>query len=232
MTPGRTAVGTGRVLGVDAAGRHGWIGIVVDEFGYVGAETGSLRDLVRWAAPVAAIGVDIPIGHVPDGVRQADVEARAFVGPRRSSVFAAPPAEAIAVGLYADANEALRRLGVPLMSRQAWALVPKIVEAAEVAAEDRRVHEVHPEVSFCELAGEHLQWSKKSWNGLQRRRRLLAAAGIELPDVLPALTSVVADDVVDAAVVAWSARRIATGAARTLPDPPEQGDGRRVAIWV
>ena len=222
---------TGRVLGVDAAGKHGWIGIVIVPGGFVGARHGSLRDLIDWAEPVAAIGVDIPIGHVPAGRRRADIEARLFVGARRSSVFAAPPAEALTADSYADANAALQANGAPMLSRQAWALVPKMMEAAEVAAEDDRVHEVHPEVSFCALAGEHLRWSKKSWNGLQRRRRLLADAGIELPDVMTDVDGVGADDVVDAAAVAWSARRIATGAARTLPDPPEEDGGRRVAIW-
>jgi predicted RNase H-like nuclease len=39
------------------------------------------------------------------------------------------------------------------------------------------------------------------------------------------------DDVLDAAAVAWTANRIAVGIASTLPDPPEQVGGRRVAIW-
>jgi predicted RNase H-like nuclease len=53
-----------------------------------------------------------------------------------------------------------------------------------------------------------------------------------LPDAIPGVGGVVADDVVDAAAVAWTARRIATGAARTLPEVPEPGDGgRAVAIW-
>ena len=100
-----------------------------------------------------------------------------------------------------------------------------------LAAADDRVFEVHPEVSFCGLAGEWLGWSKKSWNGLLLRRRLLADAGIVLPDAIPDLAAAVADDIVDAAVVAWSARRIASGEARALPDPPEEFGGRRVAIW-
>jgi hypothetical protein len=61
-----------------------------------------------------------------------------------------------------------------------------MVEAAELATADDRVFEVHPEVSFCELAGECVAWSKKSWNGRLLRRRLLADAGIVLPDdVIP-----------------------------------------------
>jgi predicted RNase H-like nuclease len=39
------------------------------------------------------------------------------------------------------------------------------------------------------------------------------------------------DDVLDAAGAAWSAHRIATRVARPLPDPPEQRDGRSIAIW-
>ena len=49
---------------------------------------------------------------------------------------------------------------------------------------------------------------------------------ITLPDEIDEIDGVVADDVVDAAVVAWSARRVANGTALSLPDPPEQGDGR------
>jgi predicted RNase H-like nuclease len=225
------APAAGRVLGVDAAGRHGWVGIVLDGDGYQGARLGSLREIVDWAEPVDAIGVDIPIGHVAVGSRRADVEARRRLGPRASSVFAAPPAEVLGAASYAEANEVLASMGAPMLSRQAWALVPKIVEAATIAESDERVAEVHPEVSFCELAGECLAWSKKSWNGLLLRRRLLAEAGVVLPEVIPEVAGAVADDIVDAAVVAWSARRIATGTARSIPNPPEESGGRQVAIW-
>lgn len=236
LSNGDTPVGdmsahTQRVLGVDAAGKHGWVGIVLDDTGFVAARVGTLRQIVEWAEPVRAIGVDIPIGHAPGAIRRADVEARQFVGPRASSVFAAPPADVLAANSYAEDNAALGALGSPLLSRQAWALIPKMVEAAEVAASDERVFEVHPEVSFRELAGEHVRWPKKSWNGLLLRRRLLADAGIILPDVVTEIDRVVADDVVDAAAAAWSARRLASGAARSLPHPPEENAGRRVAIW-
>ena len=39
------------------------------------------------------------------------------------------------------------------------------------------------------------------------------------------------DDVLDAAAAAWSARRIATGTAQTLPDSPDFADRFEVAIW-
>ena len=221
----------GRAVGIDAAGKHGWVGVMLGPAGVEGARLGSLREIIDWAEPVDAIGVDIPIGHASGRPRRADVEARRFVGARASSVFAAPPAAVLGAASYAEANETLTALGVPMLSRQAWALVPKMVEAAAIADTDRRVFEVHPEVSFCELAGECLAWSKKSWNGLLLRRRLLADAGVVLPDIIPEVAGAVSDDVVDAAVVAWSARRIAAGTARSLPDPPEEHGGHQVAIW-
>jgi len=117
------------------------------------------------------------------------------------------------------------------MSKQAWSLLPKMDEAAGVAAIDRRIHEVHPEVSFCELAGRCLPWPKESWNGLLQRRQLLADAGIQVPDLIADVRAAMADDVVDAAVAAWSARRIAVGSARTFPETPQEMDGYKVAIW-
>ncbi|MEZ5206690.1 MAG: DUF429 domain-containing protein [Acidimicrobiales bacterium] len=113
--------------------------------------------------------------------RRADVEARRFIGVRASSVFPAPPAEVRDVGTYDEANALLVALGAPKLSRQAWALVPRIAEADALARTDRRVFEVHPEVSFRQLHGAPVPWSKKSWNGLHLRHRLLADAGIVIP---------------------------------------------------
>lgn len=220
-----------RAVGIDSAGRLGWVGVLVDDGGFVGARLGSLVDVIGWAEPVAAVGVDIPIGGVAGAVRQADVAARRFVGARSASVFAAPPAEVLHVGSYAEANQILAAQGAPMLSRQAWALVPKMVEAATVAGVDPRVIEVHPEVSFCAMGGAHLARSKKSWNGLHLRRRLLAEAGVMLPDDIPEVAGAATDDVVDAAAAAWSALRVATGRAECLPASPEQAGDRQVAIW-
>jgi len=45
-----------------------------------------------------------------------------------------------------------------------------------------------------------------------------------------------ADDVLDAAAVAWTARRIAAGTARSFPDPPVilagEGAARVQAVWA
>ncbi len=221
-----------RALGVDAAGASGWVGVVVDDGGFVQSSIGSLTEVIESAEPIAVIGVDIPIGNLPGGGRLADREARAFVGPRGSSVFNAPPLESLAGDSYAEVNRRLEATGHPKMSRQAWALGKRVTETDGVARSDHRIIEVHPEVSFRALAGIDVRWSKKTWNGQTLRRALLAGAGIEIPDELGNAGGVLADDVLDAAVVGWSARRYARGEALALPTSTEVDDtGRRLAIW-
>jgi predicted RNase H-like nuclease len=211
------------VAGVDSW-RGGWVSVVAEEGCFVDSLLArGFAVLLERLDGVVAVGVDIPIGLPSDGPREADLEARAFVGPRRASVFPTPPRAALAAATYAEA----RRL-VPSLSAQSFALGKRILEVESHL--DERVFEVHPEVSFAALAGRHLPYSKRSWNGQLERRRLLAEWGLELPDRLAA-GEAPADDVLDAAVAAWSATRKALGEARTLPaDPPTQ-DGRLVAIW-
>ena len=107
----------------------------------------------------------------------------------------------------------------------------RILEVQEIAPGDERVYEVHPEVSFRALA-DHCLPRKRSWNGHMQRRALLVKAGIVIPDYLKHAGTAGADDILDAAVAAWSAGRVAAGKAMSLPCPPERGHGgRKIAIW-
>ncbi|MGH8935050.1 MAG: DUF429 domain-containing protein [Acidimicrobiia bacterium] len=173
-----------------------------------------------------AIGVDIPIGLPgPARRRQADEEARRFVGRRASSVFPTPSRELL---------EGEFRAGLGI-SRQSHSLRARILEVEGAAAADHRVVEVHPEVSFRAMAGEHLRYSKRTWNGLAERRRLLAEQGLVVPEAdLGEGGRAAPDDVLDAAAAAWSAHRKAVGEARSLPEVPERsmGDRSRSGIEV
>jgi predicted RNase H-like nuclease len=91
---------------------------------------------------------------------------------------------------------------------------------------------VHPELVFRALAGEPLPHRKRTWNGQMARRRLLATAGVTLPDELPEAGKVPADDVLDAAAVAWCAYQVAIGSSRHLPDPADQRDHRGRPIVI
>jgi predicted RNase H-like nuclease len=84
------------------------------------------------------------------------------------------------------------------------------------------------ELSFAAMAGAPLPDSKHTPAGLAARRDLLARAGITLPVKIAGAAE---DDLLDAAAVAWSARRIAAGTAVTLANPGQQADdGSEIAI--
>jgi predicted RNase H-like nuclease len=140
----------------------------------------------------------------------------------------------LAAASYADACAVARALDGRAISRQAWALRTKILEVgAWLPTAPCPVYEVHPEVSFSLLTGAPIVAGKRTAAGLAARRRALEEAGIVVPADLADASGVAADDVLDAAVVAWSAGRIAAGQARSFPDPPEISADRRVAaIWA
>lgn len=222
------------VRGVLAAGadvwRGRWIVVVLGDGRFERAFLAAdLAEVVGELPDVAAIGVDIPIG-LPDagGERLADGQARRYVGPRWQSVFVTPSLAALQAPSLAAANRVACAEGSPGVSAQTYALRTHILRAAPVAAGDQRVHEVHPEVSFVAAGtGRLLPWPKASWSGLMLRRRILAEAGVVLPDELGGAGGAGAADVLDAAVVAWSADRIARGVAEPLPAHA----GRSQAIW-
>lgn len=200
--------------GLDAC-PGGWACVVLGDGRYREAWVPASAEaaLRRW--PEAGVfGVDIPIGLPESGTRRADIAARAFIGPRWQSVWLTPPRRLLDLPWSAG-------LGV---SRQAHGMGRRIREIETVA--DRRFREVHPEVTFAHLAGGEPLPRKRTWTGLWRRHELLESVGVELPHDLA--LDAAPDDLVDAAAVAFSAWRIATGAARTLPSDPEPGEP---AIW-
>jgi hypothetical protein len=157
------------VAGIDGF-RKGWVAVALDPSGDVQVSThASFSEVLSSQARV--IAVDIPIDPPGLGVRQADAGARAFVGgSRASSVFPTPPREALEARTFAEANEIARTITGKGISQQAFALARKILEVHALAEVDERVIEMHPEVSFRELAGEPMLESKHTAAGLARRR--------------------------------------------------------------
>lgn len=220
------------VVGVDAY-KSGWVAVTlrnrsVDRCGVYAR----FQELLDDHSGASVVAVDIPIGLPGLGSREADGLARGFVGARRSSVFSTPPRSVLEAATYQDALGVTRDLGVSGISKQSYGLAPKILEVEEIARDDKRVVEVHPEVSFRAMAGRPLEYSKKSWNGAFLRRMLLAQHHIVLPKDLGTAGLAPVDDVLDAAAAAWTADRIARGEATSLPSPPERlEDGQQAAIW-
>jgi predicted RNase H-like nuclease len=233
----RTGTGGGRVLGVDAC-RRGWIAVAADDAvtgAYFDADIQALVARAQADGPLAVVAVDMPIGLADRGQRQADMLARAEIGPLWASVFMTPVREALLAANHAAASAINRKLTGHGISIQAFALKPKLLEVERWArATAVRVAEVHPEVCFARMAGGPLAERKSSWAGTERRRALLAGAGIGLAGNLgPAGAFAGVDDVLDAGAAAWAARRVLSGDARPVPDPPEVfSDGWPCAIWA
>jgi predicted RNase H-like nuclease len=226
-----------QAVGVDAC-RAGWVAVVLDD-GLV-TETrlaATLEQIVAAypeAAATGAIGVDMPLGLVERGWREADRLGAARLGRHRSRLFLVPPRAVWDAATHEEAVRLCRQLTDPPAgcSRQAWNLREKLLPANELyTRQQHRLFEVHPEISFAELnGGMPVAASKKTWNGQMARRALLGDAGISLPGQLAAAGTAAPDDILDAAAVAWSAGRITRGQASSLPDPPHSA-GVPIAIW-
>jgi predicted RNase H-like nuclease len=225
------------VLGVDGD-RRGWIGVVLEAGRFRSAHlTSSLEDQLAAVAGrgegVDVVAIDMPIGWA-DGIRQADAMVRKLLPGKASSVFNSPPAVVRDTSSHAEANAQAKAVTGKGLSAQSWALVAKIKEATRFArSSEIKVVEAHPELSFAMMAGGIPAGpSKQSWAGHRDRIDRLARVGIQIPDDLDGAGVAGIADVVDAAAVAWTAARVATGAATSLPDPPEVDiDGMPLAVW-
>jgi predicted RNase H-like nuclease len=166
------------------------------------------------------------------GGRECDRKARRDLGPRGGSVFVPPVRAVLNARSFEEACELSRASSKHdrALSKQTWGIVPKIEEADELLRlnPDLRsiIREVHPEVCFCELAGEPMAFAKSKPEGRADRRKALAR-DFDVDAIIEQgrreRLSVV--DTLDALVACWSAMRLATGKGRRIvPDDK--------TIWV
>lgn len=167
------------------------------------------------------VGIDMPIGLADVGWRECDRLAKAELGSAGSRVFMTPPRRVLELGL-ATPNEQVQALSRELTgqgtSRQAMGLAERILALdGALAHTPATVIEVHPELSFAELAGRHLA-PKKTARGVGERLIALRSWVPDLDRVLSCAPSdVPTDDALDALIALWSAMRWRDRAARTLP---------------
>lgn len=200
-------------VGVDGC-RGGWVALAAGD--------AQARAFASFAALAEAyegdvLAVDIPIGLLDagrTGDRACDKAARAALGPRRASVFP-PPTRA--------------QLDDPRgLTEQTRLLLPKIreVDAWVAAHPGARVREAHPELAFALAAGAPLPQGKRAAGGRRDRRAVLAKLGIQAQAPAPeGELRVAEDDLMDAAILSWTAQRIARGVAKRFGDA-------EFAIWA
>lgn len=217
------------LVGVDGC-RAGWVAIVETDRGPTEVVVvATFADVLALGGDV--VGVDMPIGLAERGPRACDVEARARLGPRRSSVFPAPVRDVLGAADHRDAVARSRAATGKGVSVQTWNLVAKILDVDSNVAPGDPVFEVHPELSLATLAGAPLTTRKKTPEGRAERLDLLVGPFPDVAERLAAKPSGCApDDVVDAYAVLWTTRRIAEGTAVTLGDGACDARGLVMAV--
>jgi predicted RNase H-like nuclease len=210
------------VTGIDAC-PGGWVAVTLAASGPPVIQVAPTLDALEVTGPA---GIDMPLGLLANGWRAADALARRALGRRASTVFAIAPRPVWAEASYPEANLRCRELTGQGLSKQAWGLRARLLDADRYRRTcSHPLHEVHPELAFAALAGAPLADSKHTPAGRAGRRALLAAAGIELRARLaPGGPRPAEHDLLDAAAVAWSAGRIANGTAVILTDPAQRAD--------
>lgn len=202
-----------------------------------------LADVLERSHEGDVILADVPVG-LPDGgpERRCDREARAALsqGGRGSSVFPVPCREALAASSYEEAGRINQNRTGRGLSRQSWALAPRMREADDLMRAStvarERIRETHPEVlfwAFCD--GRAMAFPKKSREGFLDRVSVLEKAWPGAQELAAAAFvahggfRVSRDDVVDALAAALAASW--PDRLRTFPEEPEQ-DGEALTMEI
>jgi predicted RNase H-like nuclease len=184
-----------------------------------------LGDILRRieAGTLAAVAIDIPIGLAASAPRRCDVEARHLLGARRSSVFPAPARSVLGAASYEEACARSALACGKKISRQLFNILPKIeqVDALMTPHHQAFLFEMCPELSFTFLAGAPMRANKRTATGRGERRATLEAVFGDVEDLLRPPRGAAPDDVLDALVGAWTARRYATQTHLQLGGEPD-----------
>lgn len=227
-----------RFVGIDGC-PGGWFCVALGATGSWSISVIGTDAVESVATSARAVFIDIPIGLPGNGVaeRLCDREARRKLGPyRSSSVFPVPARESLRARDFSHALEINRRSTGRGISKQSWLITPKISAVDKLMRADNKMRgvlrESHPEVCFWALNGaKAMQHNKKTPDGRTERmallRRYFAATDTVFDQAMTRYRrkQVARDDVVDALVLAVSAR-LGAQRYRTLPaDPPHDAAG-------
>ncbi len=222
------------VLGIDGC-RAGWLvaratiggnGLIADY--QIAVEPAIARVLESARAGAVPTALDMCIGLPDIDRRTADTAARQALGPRRSSVFAAPIRPLLGCSSHSEANLRSREISGRGLSVQTWNLMAKIAEVDRAIDPVDQVWlaETHPELAFARLAGQPLAHPKRHPTGRDERRALI---GPDLPSAPP--RGAAWDDVLDALALCHAALSRSLGQGRRFGDGELDSRGFRMEIW-
>jgi predicted RNase H-like nuclease len=245
------------LIGLDGC-RNGWIGAAAELGALSSVRMAKIRrfdDLFSaFGTSPGVVAVDMPVGLVNDGSREVEGAARKILGSQASSIFTPPERmllefaslnghlESPYPSSYDDSYNAVNDWADNFLghgvARQAFGIFGKIAEIDRymTAERDPRVHEAHPELIFREMNNGDQLPPKKQPEGADSRTMLLndvLRVEVELLTV-SGDSSVKSnrDDELDALALLWTAKRIATGEAKRIPEVVDFDPvGLDMAMW-
>lgn len=231
----------GRVIaGTDGTPR-GWVVVLCDD-DLANTKASFMNRLTDLPRGLHVATVDVPIGLPEKGDRDADRLARkALREPRRRSVFPSPVRSVLGARSWKEACARNERTDGRRVSKQTFAILPKIAEADTLIRSDswarQIVYEVHPELSFAKWSGAPMIHRKKSPAGREERLALISGTfgqGVfESAYGLLRGYHVGSDDLADAFAAAWTAARIRVGKAERFPrERTVDSEGVPMHIWA
>ncbi len=190
----------------------------------------SLTQLLESYPDLKVAAVDTPIGLPDEHIRRrkCDEEAKVCLGPRRSSIFYAPPRFLLEARSQQEASDLSGSKGSGGISAQAYGIFYYIRDADAIVQMQGQsiIKEVHPEVSFWRMNDRRaLQYSKHKREGKEERWSLLLnhyeERLMEQCNAARYGTGAAIDDLDDALAALWSAQRILAGRAEKIPTKPQ-----------
>ena len=199
-------------LGVDSC-NGGWCVIQLDSLGNSSMQLiQSIDELLEYNADI--IMIDIPIGLSDSNEeRSFDKIARESLGKRRNSVFPVPCKSAIynSNSSYESTCAINEKITGKKISRQSWAIIPKIREVDLFLQDNPKMNnmlfENHPELCFVNLLGKPCEYHKSKRGGeaeriIELRKHLDILSLLHNPPYSENSAEAKRDDIIDAAVLA------------------------------
>lgn len=209
-----------KFIGIDGC-KDGWFCVALGENDNWSFRVSTdMQSLAEYISQANSVLIDIPVGLLNSGPneRQCDTQARKLLSkPRSSSVFPAPARQSLLANDYQEALIINRKATGRGLSKQTWAIVPKIREIDNLLLSrldlQGIVRECHPELCFWALNGKSaMQYNKKTKEGKQERLAVLEKYFTQCYELFEQASSeflrrqVAHDDIIDAMVCAVTAK--------------------------
>ncbi|MCT9095085.1 DUF429 domain-containing protein [Haloarchaeobius sp. HME9146] len=233
---------TPQFVGVDGS-PDGWVAVRYSEAGFEDVQRyDAIQELWEENSAAETILVDIPIGLAKDAAaREPEKATREKLTGRTSSVFNVPIRGVLDIEDYDEANEEQKDEIDKGLQKQTFNITPRIREVDELLLDDNSdatqetLRESHPEVCFWAFHGEPMQYSKTGqpaaafWERVEVLKEVdnsftsnLATAGETIVGWgKPELSN---DDLLDAFVLALTAKQGHENDYQTLPEKPTRDE--------